>query len=137
MKKKYFDQSNEGIGIRFLLFRKAIGKTLLQMASELKTEKERIVEIEKGDVELAIEYLHYLHVKYGLDMNWIVCNKGEMFIGENPPGLDDGYILNPPPGEGDPGYEEYRELFLLMRIPVVRKAIMGSVKEIIDRLRME
>jgi transcriptional regulator with XRE-family HTH domain len=125
------------LGIRFLLFRKAIRKSRSQLASELGIKSPEIEAIENGTAMPKINYLHYISTAYGLNINWMLCNEGRMFVeeGVRPPGLDPDYAMKPPVGEGEPGYEAYLEFIQLMRVPVIEKSIMQSLQEIKDRLR--
>jgi transcriptional regulator with XRE-family HTH domain len=129
----------EEIGMRFLMFRKAIKKTLPQLASELKTGCEDIAAIEKGTVYPKVNYLHYLHGKYGLNINWLVGNIGEMFVEGPPPGLDLDYnfVLASPSSSDDAVSEKYLELMQLMQIPVIEKAMMEKLNEIKKCLKEE
>lgn len=125
------------LGIRFLLFRKAIRKSRSQLASELGIKSSEIAAIENGATVPKINYLHYIGTAYGLNINWMLCNEGRMFVDESsrPPGLDPDYAMKPPVGEGDPGYETYLEFMQLMQVPIIEKSIMQRLQEIKDRLR--
>ena len=137
--KKINHKATRTLGIRFLLFRKAIKKTKSQMAEELEISVPKIADIEKGAADPGIHHLHYLHQKYGLNINWILCKKGDMFVKDRPPDLDldTDYVMRPPVQLGDSRYEIYDEFFQLMQIPAVGKAIMDRLKEIKDLLRKE
>jgi transcriptional regulator with XRE-family HTH domain len=136
-KDKKMNKTNELVGdwgIRFLLFRKAIRRSQSQLASELKTHQSEIASIEKNIIYPKINYLHFLNKKYGLNINWLLCNAGDMFVKDPPPGIDTNYVvkLSPPPQGKN---EKIIELMQLMKIPSVEKIIMAKLKEIKERLR--
>ena len=127
------------VGLRFLLFRKAIKRTLPQMAAELKSSQEDIAAIEKGTAYPKVNYLHYLHEKYGLNLNWLLGNIGEMFIQGSPQGLDvnPNFVLALPPASDNARTEEYHELMQLLRIPVIEKTMLAKLQELKERLKEE
>jgi len=140
IKMKKIDYKALGdLGIRFLLFRKAIKKTQSQLAEELGIDPSEIAAIEKGAPGLKINHLHYLNKKYGLNINWMLCKGGGMFVKDHPPDsdLDGDFVMNPPVDRNDPRYEKYIEFFQLLQVPAIEKAIMESLKEIKDHLREE
>jgi transcriptional regulator with XRE-family HTH domain len=122
-------------GIRFLLFRKAIKRDQHQLASELKTNQEEIAAIEKNAIYPKINYLHFLNRKYGLNINWLLCNAGDMFVKDPPPDIDTNYAMEPsaslPPGKN----KKIAELMRLMQIPSVEKIILAKLEEIKEQLR--
>ena len=137
-KDKKMKKTNEFVGdwgIRFLLFRKAIKKDQQQLASELKTSREEIAAIEKNTKYPKINYLHFLNKKYGLNINWLVCNAGDMFVKNPPPDIDASYAMasaaSPSPGKN----EKIAELMQLMQIPSVEKIILAKLEEIKEQLR--
>ena len=50
------------VGFRFMLFRKAIQKTVRKLASELNISESAIIDIENGAAYPGIAYLHYFYV---------------------------------------------------------------------------
>ena len=138
--KKTHVLSLKNVGIRFLLFRRAIKKTVQQLASELKASRGEITAIEKGTSYPKVNYLHYLHQKYGLNINWLVCNLGDMFIEDAPPELrlDYNYVLSAPAEDGDDALnKKYLELAELMQIPEIEKALLAKLEEIKNCLNEE
>jgi transcriptional regulator with XRE-family HTH domain len=127
----------EDIGFRFLLFRKAIKRTQFQLASELSIGQSKIAEVEKGRQFPKINYLHYLKKKYGLNINWLLCRDREMFISQDslPSEVDTDYVMKPQVQDSDPGYKEHLELFQLMQVPVIEKAVMESLQEVKEQMR--
>jgi len=123
----------EDWGFRFLLFRKAIKKTQSQLASELKTSQEEIAGIERNAIYPKINYLHFLNEKYGLNINWLLCSAGDMFVKEPPPDTDLNYTTKPSLPQGK--NEKIAELMRLMQIPSVEKIILDKLKEIKEQLR--
>ncbi|UCH96631.1 MAG: hypothetical protein JSV88_07220 [Candidatus Aminicenantes bacterium] len=135
--KKIHNQFAGDFGIRFLLFRKAIKKTRLQMASELGIGQQKIAAVEKGTTYPKIDYLHYLNKKYGLNINWMVSGMGDMFVKDRPPDVDSNYAAKSPAQPDLSLDEKTIELMQLMQIPSVEKVIMAKLKEIKERLREE
>lgn len=138
MKKIDYKASGD-LGIRFVLFRKAIRKTQSQLAEELGIQQSEIAGIEKGTADLKVSHLHYLNKKYGLNINWMLCKGGNMFVKDRPPDseLDTDYVMKPPIKRGDPRYEKYIEFFQLLQVPAVETVIMASLREIKEHLRKE
>ncbi|MGD2085163.1 MAG: helix-turn-helix transcriptional regulator [Candidatus Aminicenantes bacterium] len=137
-KDKKMKKTNELVGdwgIRFLLFRKAIKRNQLQMASELETHQAEIAGIEKNTIYPKINYLHYLNKKYGLNINWLLCNAGDMFVKDPPPDIDPNYAMKPADSTHQGKNEKTIELMQLMKIPSVEKIIMAKLEEIKERLR--
>jgi len=137
-KDKKMKKTNELVGdwgIRFLLFRKTIKRNQLQLASELKTHQAEIAGIEKNTIYPKINYLHFLNKEYGLNINWLLCNAGDMFIKDPPPGIDTNYAMRPPAPPPQGKNEKITELMQLMQIPSVEKVIMATLEEIKERLR--
>jgi len=137
-KDKKMNKTNEFIGdwgFRFLLFRKTIKRDQQQLASELKTNQAEIAAIEKNAIYPKINYLHFLNKKYGLNINWLLCNAGDMFVKNPPPDIDSNYAMEPSasllPGQN----EKIAELMQLMQIPSVEKIILAKLEEIKERLR--
>lgn len=137
-KDKKMKKTNEFVGdwgIRFLLFRKAIRRNQSQLASELKTHQEEIAGIEKNAIYPKINYLHFLNKKYGLNINWLLCNAGDMFVKDPPPGIDTNYAMKPSAPTPQGKNEKIIELMRLMQIPSVEKIILDKLEEIKERLR--
>jgi len=113
------------VGFRFMLFRRAIRKTVRELASELKVAESTIVDIENGAAYPGIAYLHYLYEKYRLNINWLLTKTGRMFVRKARAGTK------------DPMYEKYAELVELMRVPAVEQAIEAALTEIRALLELE
>ncbi len=126
----------EEMGIRFLLFRKALKKNRAQLASELGSHQEEIAAIERGKVFPKINYLHYLNREYGLNINWMVCEAEDMFIKDHPQDVDPNYLVKPSIPMDDPlERKKYLEFIQLMQIPVIEEAILAKLKEIKELLQ--
>jgi transcriptional regulator with XRE-family HTH domain len=122
-------------GIRFLLFRKAIKKTQEQLAEETETNLEILDGIEKGSIYPEINYLHFLNKKYGLNINWILCGDGEMFIKNLSQDLNFNYVLIQPLKSSESGDDIYNEFITLMQVPAVQKVILASWEVFKKQLR--
>lgn len=132
------NKTNEAVGdwgFRFLLFRKVIKLNQLQLASELKTLQAEIAGIERNAIYPKINYLHFLNKKYGLNINWLLCNAGDMFVKDPPPGIDTDYIMKPSTSIPQDKKEKISELMQLLKIPSVEKMIMAKLEEIKKQLR--
>ena len=119
------DLTGKKVGFRFMLFRKAIGKTVRELSSELNVTESTITGIEKGAAYPGIGYLHYFHEKYGLNINWLLTKTGPMFVKKSRSETK------------DPMVEKYAELIELMRIPAVEQAIEAALTEIRALLELE
>ncbi len=128
------DYSGMGdVGIRFLLFRKAIKKTRSQLSRELSVDFSTVKHIEESRTFPRIKYLHYLNREYGLDINWMLCGRGDMFTGKPPQIFDLNYV----PGSCKLTLEEREEFMRLMQIPVIEQTILEWLEEYKQRLRNE
>ncbi|UCH96429.1 MAG: helix-turn-helix transcriptional regulator [Candidatus Aminicenantes bacterium] len=106
------------VGKRFRQFREAIGKTQVQLGQEFKVYQSTITNIEVGKTFPSIKYLHHLGKAYRLNADWVVNNRGEMFLS---PALDLIYTVL---------IEKYSELLDLMQVPVVEQLILARLEEI-------
>ena len=97
------------------LSRISIHKAQHELGSELNIEQSLISNIESGECYPNIRYLNYLYKKYGLNINWLVSGKGEMFI------RNEGPILVPD--------QKYCELFNLMKVPFIELQVLAKLTE--------
>jgi len=104
------------IGQRFKKFRETIDITQVQLAAEFDVYQSTITNIEVGKTFPGIKYLHFLGENYGLNADWVVNNRGEMFA-ESPP-LPIALI------------EKYITLLTLMKVPVVEQLILARLEEV-------
>lgn len=114
------------LGFRFLMFRKAIHKTEMELALELKIPEKKINDIETGVIFPEIKLLHYLYKTYDLNIHWLLTQDGHMFMEKKRQ-----------PGKADPLYERYAELIDLMEVPAVEEAIKAALTEIRALLVLE
>ena len=124
-KTKHDNSKQENLGFRFLLFRKAIGKTVREIASEANVSGSTINGIESGAVYPEITFLHFLRKEYGLNINWLLTKEGQM--------LEKGLLRE----KKEPIYEKYAELIELMRVPAVEQAINAALTQILALLELE
>ena len=141
MAKKEFPIKKE-IGHRFKRFRKAIGKTQMQLARELKVYQSTITNIEVGKTFPGLKYLHYFHDKYRLNTNWLLSDRGDMFESEEVRTSTAVSLLNCHIRKKDDMYKKYSELIDLMKVPVIEQVILAKLvelkvlaKEEIDHIR--
>jgi len=139
MIKNNFPEKAEDVGFRFILFRKAIKKTRSQLALESGIRQSRIAAVEKGRGFPEINFLHFLKKKYGLNINWLLCKEGDMFVSsaDRPSEVDADYAMKPPAQKGEVAYKEHLEFFQLLQVPAIEKVIMKSLEEVKEKLRAE
>lgn len=128
---------NTDSGLRFILFRKALNKSREELSKELKTSPEEIEAIENGTLTPKINLLHYLYINYGLNLNWIICGNGDMFIDDRPRVLNPEYVPQSNKIFIEHFSERYQDLIMFMQIPVIEKHILESIKEIKTQLKIE
>ena len=121
-------KAKEELGFRFRLFRKALRKSMRELASELDSSVPVIKGIEKGTLSPKITDLHYLYNKYGLNINWLLSKTGHMFAEK--PEDNQG-------GKGGEIYHKYAELLDLMQVPAVEQAINAALTQIRALLELE
>lgn len=100
------------------LFRKIIGKTQHELAADLDVSRSTISNIERGVTFIRVDYLDRMYRKFGLNINWLLTGKGNIFISKDQK-LPAGVSIN----------EKYFELFELMQIPAVEEEILKTLKE--------
>ena len=105
--------------LNFRLFRKILKKTQEELAAELGVCKATICNIERGATHVKINYLHYLHRKYGLNINWMLTGNGNVFVK-----LNRGLSID----------KRYSELFHLMKIPGIEKEILQTLIKAKDQI---
>jgi transcriptional regulator with XRE-family HTH domain len=116
------------VGERFKVFRLDKKKAQHILASELQVHQSTITNIEKGITFPKVSYLSYFFEKYGLNLNWMVCGYGGQYMEEA------GYkgasrIMGTDVEYDGYKYEQYRELNMLMQIPVIEQVIMAKLSE--------
>lgn len=139
MNKKDISWPKADVGLRFILFRKAIKKTIKELTPELGAGAGEIREIEAGDIEPKIEFLHYLNFSYGLNINWMLCGEGDMFVGhgQRPADLNSDFAMKTTVKDSETENTSYREFFRLMRIPAVQEALIERFRQWQEELRKE
>ena len=133
MKKKDIKNKllKKEIGLRFKEFRKSIQKNQYELAKELKSFQSTITNIETGKFSPGIPFHNHLHLKYHLNLNWLLTGEGEMII--SPSGNSkyaDLPILFWHIDENDPRFEKYVELISLMRISFIEQIMLGKLEEV-------
>lgn len=124
-------------GLRFILFRKALNKSRDDLSKELCTTTKDIEAIENGTIAPKINFLHYLYMYYGLNLNWIICGNGDMFIDDRQLKLNPEYVPQSSEIFIENFRERYNDLIRFMQIPVIEKQIMNSIQEIKTQLRID
>jgi transcriptional regulator with XRE-family HTH domain len=120
----------KSVGLRFRKFREALKKTQYDLAAELQVYQSTITNIELGKTFPKINYLHHLHNKYRLNLNWLLREKGDMFLPKELNGFGISFIGRPHVKYGDPMYDKYVELFTLMQIQVIEQVILAKLVEL-------
>ena len=104
------------MGLRFKKFRETIGKTQSQLAREFGVYQSTITNIEVGKTFPGMKYLHHLGQAYRLNTDWLVNNRGEMFLDPN---MIPAAVL-----------EKFSGLLTLLQVPVVEQLLMARLEEI-------
>ncbi len=118
------------IGRRFRVFRKAIGKKQVQLARELKVSISAVYFIESGTSFPKINYIHYLHGYYRLNIDWLLGGDVPMFLPVKGEGKGSASMLPCHVPYHDPVYERYVELMESMQVPVVEQVILEEAARI-------
>ncbi|UCH97857.1 MAG: helix-turn-helix transcriptional regulator [Candidatus Aminicenantes bacterium] len=118
------------IGKRFAVFRKAIGKTRVQLARELKVKPATITNIEMGKSYPHIHYINYLHRHYRLNSNWLLGGNVPMFLQGIREGKKGGAFLPCHVTYHDPRYSVYVKLVRLMKEPAVERSILNEAARV-------
>lgn len=130
MRQLDIESIKKEIGQRFKKFREAMGKTQVQLAKELGVYQSTITNIEVGKTFPGIKYLHYFHIKYSLNINWIVNNSGGMLTADeeiDPNAISILYCHIP---KDSPKFQQYLDLMLSMQNPIVEQVVLAKVLEL-------
>lgn len=138
----------EDVGIRFKAFRLDQKKPQHVMANELKVHQSTITNIEHGTTFPKINYLFYFYEVYGLNINWLITGKGDMYLSGKANEYLDDEIRLPRIQYGDSRFSQYQELSRLMQVQVVEQVMLAKlseckilfkedVKEYFERLKLE
>jgi DNA-binding XRE family transcriptional regulator len=79
---------------RFKQVRANIDITQDKLALSLETNQQSITNIESGRTRIGIDIMYYLHIKYGINLNWLICGKQKMKQTENLNVLEDFVFSN-------------------------------------------
>ena len=63
--------------------RKALGFTQQKLADELEVSKQYLSRVENGLTDLSKEKVMLLCGKFGVSTDWLLCERGQMFIKDN------------------------------------------------------
>jgi hypothetical protein len=74
--------------------------------------------------------LHYFHRKYRLNANWLLSDRGEIFVSQEEESPHTVSLLGCHLHRGDQKFPQYAELIDLMQIPVVEQVILAKLVEI-------
>lgn len=130
MKKENASIIKKEIGRRLKWFREAIGKTQTQLAEELHVYQSTITNMEVGKTFPSIKYLHYFHHTYGLNTNWLLSNKGDVFVSEEEHTSLAASLLECHVPKDDARFEKYAELLDLMQVSEVEQIILAKLVEL-------
>jgi transcriptional regulator with XRE-family HTH domain len=130
MKKENASIIKKEIGRRLKWFREAIDKTQTQLAEELQVYQSTITNMEVGKTFPSMKYLHYFHHTYGLNTNWLLSNKGEIFVAEEEHTSLAPSLLECHVPKKDARYEKYAELIDLMQVPEIEQIILAKLVEL-------
>ncbi|MCI0471554.1 MAG: hypothetical protein L0Y73_07855, partial [Candidatus Aminicenantes bacterium] len=129
-KNQKYDTCKIEVGVRFSIFRDIIEMSREQMAAELDIPGSEIEDIEEGRCFPKIISLHYLHEKYGLNINWMVGKSGNIFTNNDRQKFGSIYPPAVPARSGEAGSEQYIELLELMEMPIIKESILAALLEI-------
>ncbi len=118
------------VGSRFKRFREAIGKTQTQLADELMVYQSTITNIEVGKTFPNIKYLHYFHRQYRLNANWLLNERGDIFMTHEEMDPSAVSMLGCHVPRSDVMFQQYAELIDLMRVPVIQQIILAKLVEL-------
>jgi DNA-binding XRE family transcriptional regulator len=118
------------IGQRFKRFREAICKTQTQLAKELNVYQSTITNIEVGKTFPSIKYLHRFFHTYRLNTNWLLGNKGDIFITIEEQEARVVSLLPCHVPKAEPKYEKYNELIKMMKVPAIEQIILAKLVEL-------
>ena len=108
------------IGQRLRELRKKMGMTQEQMIqySDIDIGRANLSRIEKGEVFPGLSLLKNLQNKFNLNINWVLCETGEMFIKDSVP--------EPESDSFGKNKEEVTELLHHMaKIPALKHAVLS------------
>ncbi len=119
----------EDVGTRFKAFRIDKKKAQHVLAGELNVHQSTITNIEHGTTFPKISYLFYFYAKYGLNINWLITGKGDMYLGGQKDGKQTEKIYLPQLDYGNPIYNQYAELAHLVQVPAIEQVLLAKLTE--------
>jgi transcriptional regulator with XRE-family HTH domain len=125
--------SKKELGERFARFRTFIGKTQKELSKELGVRQTAVTHIENGTTAPALKYVLYLKENYALDVNWMLTGKGSIKSTDNEDcskGNGNCPLFQSCITGKDPDYESFKELFVLMKVPIIRYGVFLRLKEL-------
>jgi len=122
------------IGERIKMVRKAFGLTQEQFVENFEIGRANYARIESGEIFPGISIMNVLRSKFNISMDWLISNKGEMFLQEK---KEEDIVLD----YGEDTEEIAEMLHIIQRIPRMKEEILSFFydfrrknKSILDRM---
>lgn len=130
-------KSPTNVGFRLLLFRRAIHKSQKELADQIGITLTEYQSIEDGNTYPEIEFMHNINIEYGLSINWLLCNEGEMFASDCPEQVDSEYVMTPLAGNVYDFVAQHSSFIMLMRVPIIARALNQRLVELRHEMQYE
>ncbi|MCP4219453.1 MAG: helix-turn-helix domain-containing protein [bacterium] len=115
------------VGVRFQLFREAIGKDRVELSKEIGCIPGHLQRVENGEIAPNFNYMPILINKYGLNANLLFLDTSEDSRFEEKSIQEQ--LKESCKHRSIPVSEEYEELFELMQVPAVRDSVFFKLQE--------
>jgi len=116
------------------MVRKAFGLTQEQFVENFEIGRANYARIESGEIFPGISIMNVLRSKFNISMDWLISNKGEMFLQEK---KEEDIVLD----YGEDTEEIAEMLHIIQRIPRMKEEILSFFydfrrknKSILDRM---
>ncbi len=118
------------IGERLRIFRELVGASPGQLARKLNKKTSHIKAIENGKKLTDCGDLIYLEKKYGLNANWLISGKGNMFAHKGPHTPASAFSTGNAVHYKNPNLLKWVDFFDLIAVPVIRKELFHKLETV-------
>ncbi len=116
------------IGERLRIFRELVGAAPSQLARKLNKKTSQIKAIENGKKHTDCADLKYLEKKYGLNSNWLISGKGNMFNHKGPHTPASAFNAGNRVHYKSPKLFQWKDFFELIAVPSIFEELFHKLE---------
>jgi len=118
------DELKSSVGRKIRKIRKSLGFTQEKMVAHFNVGRANYSRIEKGEVSPSLTILHALNQKFNVSLDWLIGNKGSMFIRDHYKKNLKDKVYNDDRTLGQCNREVTELLTYLEKVPMVKHAVL-------------